>query len=384
MAGVYSYLPLGLRVLKKIENVIREEMDAVGGQELHMSVLQEKSLWEKSGRWNDEVVDNWFKTDLKNGTEVGLGSTHEEPLSNILKDHISSYKELPVYPYQIQVKFRNEARAKSGLMRGREFLMKDMYSFCKSEEEQHEFYEKSKKAYTKIFERVGLGDKTYMTFASGGTYSKYSHEFQTLTEAGEDTIYLDESSGLALNKELLDEKENLEEFKGKDLVEHKSAEVGNIFNLGTKFSEAEGFFYLDENGEKQKVWMGSYGIGLGRVMATIAEVFADENGLVWPEAVAPYKFHIVALDVKNEEVRKTADEIHRMMERSNIEVLYDDRDLSAGEKFAESDLLGIPYRIVISENNLKEGVLEIKSRKDGEIKKIEKEKILKSLLESDS
>ena len=250
MAGVYSYLPLGLRVLKKIENVIREEMDAVGGQELHMSVLQEKSLWEKSGRWNDEVVDNWFKTDLKNGTEVGLGSTHEEPLSNILKDHISSYKELPVYPYQIQVKFRNEARAKSGLMRGREFLMKDMYSFCKSEEEQHEFYEKSKKAYTKIFERVGLGDKTYMTFASGGTYSKYSHEFQTLTEAGEDTIYLDESSGLALNKELLDEKENLEEFKGKDLVEHKSAEVGNIFNLGTKFSEAEGFFYLDENGEK--------------------------------------------------------------------------------------------------------------------------------------
>jgi len=381
MAGVYVYLPLGFRVLQKIKNIIREEMDNIGGQELHMSVLQDKDIWEKSGRWDDGVVDNWFKSTLKNGTEVGLGFTHEEPLSDLLKDHISSYRDLPIYPYQIQTKFRNEARAKSGLMRGREFLMKDMYSFCKSEEEQHKFYEKSKKAYKKIFERVGLGDMTYITFASGGSFSKFSHEFQTLTEAGEDTIYLDEKTGMALNKEVLDEKENLDEFKGKDLKELKAVEVGNIFNLGTKFSEAEGLYYLDEEGKKQKVWMGSYGIGLGRVMATIAEVFADENGLIWPESVAPFKFHIVALDMRNDEVRKTADEIYRMMKGSNIEALYDDRDRAPGEKFADSDLLGIPYRVVISEKNLKENILEIKNRKTGEVKKIDKDKILKSLLE---
>lgn len=381
MAGVYTYLPLGLRVLKKVENIIREEMNAIGGQELQMTVLQDKEIWQKSGRWSDEEVDNWFKSSLKNGTEVGLGFTHEEPLSNLVRDHVSSYRDLPIFPYQIQTKFRNEARAKSGLMRGREFLMKDLYSFCKSEKEQLEFYEKAKKAYVRVFERMGLGEITYVTFASGGVFSKFSHEFQTLTEAGEDTIYIDENTKTALNKEVLAEKENLEEFKGKDLVEKKAVEVGNIFNLGTRFSEAENLYYLDEEGQKQKVWMGSYGIGLGRVMATIAEVFADEYGLVWPENVAPYKFHIVALDIKNDEVKKVASEIHRMMEGSNIEVLYDDRDLSAGEKFAESDLLGIPYRIIVSDKNLKEGLLEIKDRKTGEIKKVEKNKILKSLLE---
>jgi prolyl-tRNA synthetase len=381
MAGVYSFLPLGLRVLEKINNIIREEMNYIGGQEIHLSVLQDKSIWEKTNRWSDEVVDNWFKTKLKNGTELGLGFTHEETLSNLMRDHISSYRDLPVFPYQIQTKFRNEERAKSGLMRGREFLMKDMYSFCKNEDEQLKFYEKVKKAYTKIFERAGLGDNTYITFASGGSFSKFSHEFQTLTDSGEDTIYIDSKSKMALNKEVLDQQENLEEFKGKDLIESTAVEVGNIFNLGTKFSEAEGLFYLDEKGEKQKVWMGSYGIGPGRVMATIAENNNDEFGLTWPESVAPFKFHIVALDVKNENVKKTADEIYRMMEKSRIETLYDDRDLLAGEKFAESDLLGIPYRIVVSERNLKDGMLEIKNRKTGEVKKIEKDTILKSLLE---
>lgn len=384
MAGVYSYLPLGLRVLKKIENIIREEMNRIGGQELHMTVLQDKQVWEKSGRWNDDVVDNWFKSELKNGTEVGLASTHEEPLTNLLKSHISSYKDLPIYPYQIQTKFRNEIRAKSGIIRVREFLMKDMYSFNKSEEEFKDFYEKCATAYVKIFEKLGLGEITYRTLADGGSFTKdFTDEFQTISDAGEDIIYVDEEKKIAINKEVYND-ETIKKLRlnKADLVEKKAIEVGNIFPLGTKYTEAMSLYFKDEKGEEQKIWMGSYGIGLGRVMGTIAEVFADENGLVWPEAVAPFKFHIVALDIeKNEEVRKVAQEIHKMMQNSGIEVLYDDRDLSAGEKFAESDLLGIPFRMVVSEKNLKEGVLEIKTRSTGEVTMVEKDKMLKSLLE---
>ncbi|PIP86378.1 prolyl-tRNA synthetase [Candidatus Campbellbacteria bacterium CG11_big_fil_rev_8_21_14_0_20_44_21] len=381
MAGVYNYLPLGLRTLNKINKIIREEMDAIGGQEIHMSVLQEKGIWQKSKRWDKTIVDNWFKSKLKNGTEVGLGFTHEEPLANLMKNHISSYRDLPIFPYQIQVKFRNETRAKSGLMRGREFLMKDMYSFCKTEDEQHKFYEKAKKAYGKIFQRLGLGDITYLTFASGGSFSKFSHEFQTITPNGEDTIYIEENKRIALNKEILKEKENIEDFKEKKLVPQKAVEVGNIFNLGTKFSESQGLYYLDEKGKKQKVWMGSYGIGPGRVMGTIVEVFADKSGIVWPEAVAPFKFHIVALDAANKNVRMEAEEIYKKMLGSGIESLYDDREAPAGEKFADSDLIGIPYRIVVSEKNLADGTLEIKNRKTGEVKKVAKEKILNSLLQ---
>jgi prolyl-tRNA synthetase len=382
MAGVYSYLPLGLRVLKKIENIIREEMNAIGGQEVLMTTLQDPKIWEKSGRWDDEIVDNWFKTELKNGEELGVGMSHEEPLTNLLKEHISSYKDIPKYIYQIQTKFRNELRAKSGLMRVREFLMKDLYSFNKSEEDFREFYEKCANAYTKIFDRLGIGEVTYRTLAAGGSFTvSLTDEFQTLSDAGEDIIYIDKEKKIAINKEVYTDEniKNLGLDKSK-LEEKKSIEVGNIFPLGTKYSEALGLKYKDENGENQTPIMGSYGIGLGRVLATIAEVFADENGLIWPESVAPFKFHIVALDVTNNEVRKTASEIHRMMENSNIEVLYDDRDKTPGEKFAESDLLGIPYRIVISERNLKEGMLEIKDRKTGEVKKVNKDETLRSLL----
>jgi prolyl-tRNA synthetase len=343
--------------------------------------LQDKEVWEKTDRWDDSKVDIWFKTKFKNGTESGLGFTHEEPLTKLMKDHINSYRDLPIYVYQIQDKFRNEVRAKSGLMRTREFLMKDMYSFCKTEEEQKKFYEKAKRAYEKIFHRAGIGDITYYTLASGGSFSKYSNEFQTITETGEDIIYINEENRTALNKELSDEKELLPEFKGKNLIEKKAVEVGNIFPLGTRFSEAMELYYLDEKGKKNLVWMGSYGIGPGRLMATIAEVFADGNGLIWPESVAPFKFHIVALEMDNEEVKKTANEIYKKMENSGIEVLYDDRDVSAGEKFADSDLMGIPYRIVVSEKNLKDNVLEIKARQTGEVKKVEKDEILKSLLE---
>ena len=373
MAGVYSYLPLGLRVLNKIVNIIREEMDAIGGVELSLTALQDKKVWEASGRWDDNVLDVWFKTQFKNGGETGLGTTHEEPLTNLMKDHIRSFRDLPVYAYQFQTKFSNEVRAKSGIMRGREFLMKDLYSFCRDQEEQQAFYEKAKGAYVKIFDRLGLGDKTYITFASGGSFAKYSHEFQTLTEAGEDMIYVHEGKKIAINKEVLND-EVLTDLgiKRADLVERKAVEVGNIFNLGTRFSDALDLVYKDEKGKPQSVVMGSYGIGPGRVMGTIVETFADEKGLVWPEAVAPFDVHLVALFDKDGKVKKVADELYAKLIKQGVEVLYDDRDETAGTKFSDSDLIGIPVRYVISEKTLavdsaSGGSIEVKNRATGKV-----------------
>lgn len=376
MAGVYSYLPLGLRVMNKIVNIIREEMNAIGGQELHLTALQDRGSWQASGRWDDAVVDNWFKTKLKNGTDLGLGFTHEEPLTAIMKDNVRSFRDLPIYAYQFQTKFRNEARAKSGIMRGREFLMKDLYSFCRDLKEQEAFYEKAKGAYVKIFDRLGLGEKTYVTFASGGSFSKYSHEFQTLTEAGEDTIYVHEGAKgagakIAINKEVLNDEVLKDlDIKRADLVEKKAVEVGNIFNLGTRFSDALGLVYKDEKGKPQPVFMGSYGIGPGRVMGTIVETFADEKGIVWPEAVAPFGVHLVALFDEAGKVRAVADKVYADLTAKGVEVLYDDRDASAGEKFSDSDLIGIPVRWVVSEKTLGTGAagsVEVKDRKTGKV-----------------
>ncbi len=377
MAGVYDFLPLGLRVLNKIVNIIREEMNALGGVELQMSALQDRTHWETSGRWDDEVLDVWFKTRLKNGNETGLGTTHEEPLTAVMKDHIRSFRDLPVYAYQFQTKFRNEVRAKSGIMRGREFLMKDLYSFCSTKAEQDYFYEKAKAAYVKIFERLGLGEKTYLTFSSGGSFSKYSHEFQTLTEAGEDTIYVHKAKKLAINKEVLNE-EVLSDLgiKREDLVEKKAVEVGNIFNLGTRFSDSLGLVYNDEQGKSQPVVMGSYGIGPSRVMGTIVETFADEKGIVWPEAVAPFNIHLIGLFNNSGSVRAAADKIYRDMTSKGVEVLFDDRDVSAGEKFSDSDLIGIPTRYIVSEKTLAAtvdgsiGAIEVKDRKTGKVEMI--------------
>src|ERR1035437_5024037 len=269
MAGVYDYLPLGLRTLNKICNIVREEMNKIGGQELFLTVLQDKTPWEKTGRWADEVMGVWFKTKLLNGTELGLGPTHEEPLITLMKSHIRSYKDLPVAPYQIQTKFRNETRAKGGIMRGREFLMKDMYSFSKDEKEHEVFYEKAKKAYTNMFDRFGIGEITYFTYALGGTFSKYSHEYQTLADNGEDTIYCCDKCMVAVNKELIEEQKVCPKCGNKDLIERKSVEVGNIFKLGFKYSEPLDLVYVDEKGEKKFVFMGCYGFGPSRTMGTI-------------------------------------------------------------------------------------------------------------------
>ncbi len=380
MAGVYSYLPLGLRVMEKIVGVIREEMNAIGGQEVTLTALQDKKVWETSGRWDDSVLDVWFKTKLKNDTELGLGTTHEEQLTALMKDYIASYRDLPRYVYQFQTKFRNETRAKSGIMRGREFMMKDLYSFSADQESHDVFYEKTKQAYSRVFARLGLGDRTYVTFASGGSFSKYSHEFQTVTDAGEDSIFIDEKKKIAVNKEVLND-EVLKDLSIKriDLVEKKAVEVGNIFSLGTRFSDAFELNFVASDGSKKPVIMGSYGIGPGRLMGTIAEVLSDANGLVWPEVVAPFRLHLIALFDKEGKVKTYTDELYQELTEQGVEVLYDDRDQRAGEKFADADLIGIPYRAIVSDKTLAERVVEFKDRKTGDVTKISETELQKIL-----
>lgn len=359
MAGVYTILPLGLRVVDKITAIIREEMNAIGGVEMQTSALQSKDVWEKTGRWSDDVVDNWFKTTLKSGGEVGLSFTNEEAYSSIVKSFVSSYKDLPIYPYDFKTIFRNEARAKSGIMRGREFYWKALYSFSKDKAEHDAFYEQAKDAYLRVYNRVGLKDYTYLTFASGGTFSKFSHEFQAVSDAGEDDIYIDESKGIAINKEVLTD-DVLAELgvERAHLVEKKAIEVGNIFSLGFKFSEPFDLVYKNQAGENVPVFMGSYGIGITRLMGTVVEVLSDDKGIVWPASIAPFAVHLVSLGSNNE-----GDKIYDALTAQGIEVLYDDRDgVMAGEKFADADLIGIPHRVVVSPRSLEKGGVEYKHR----------------------
>lgn len=363
MAGVYVYLPLGLKVLENIKQIVREEMNKVGGQEVQMTVLQPKDIWEKTNRWDDGVVDNWFKTKLANGTELGVGLTHEEPVVDVLKDYVSSYKDLPLNIYQIQNKFRNELRAKSGLLRGREFVMKDMYSFARSQEEHDKVYEEIAEAYNRVYDRLGIGDITYRTHADGGYFTdKFSHEFQTISAIGEDTIYVDEAKKIAVNKEVYSD-ENLAKMslKKEDLVEKRGVEVGNIFPLESKYSDALDLYYLDENGQQQSIIMGCYGIGISRLMGVLAELFADDKGLVWPASVAPAQVYLVRLG-NEEAVIKAADDLYDQLIQQNISVLYDDRDMRPGEKFADGDLMGIPHRVVVSARTFEQNKVEYKSR----------------------
>lgn len=375
-AGVYDLLPLGVRVVKKIEGIVRDEMNNVGGQEVYLSVLQDKEAWQKTERWDDGVVDNWFKTSLKNGTEMGLGFTHEEPLTNLMRDHINSYRDLPQYPYQIQTKFRNEARAKSGIMRGREFSMKDLYSFSATPEEHDTFYEQMKGAYKNIFDRVGIGEVTHLTFASGGSFSKYSHEFQTITDAGEDSIFV-APNGLAVNREVFTDEVLADlELDKNELEEKKAVEVGNIFSLGTKFSDALGLTYKNEEGKPQPVIMGSYGIGIGRLMGTVVEVLSDDKGIVWPTSIAPFHVHIVSIGAD-----KQAEKLYGELTEAGVEVLFDDRDVRPGEKLGDSDLLGIPVRIVVSQKNNEAGEYELKMRNEKEAEQVAQTDIMNVLKE---
>jgi len=371
-AGVYTFLPLGLRVLKKIENIIREEMNKVGGQEILMPALTPKNIWETTGRW--VAFDALFRLAGVDNREYALGATHEEVVVPLAQKYTFSYKDLPLYIYQIQDKFRNEKRAKSGILRGREFVMKDLYSFHADEADLDQYYKAMQKVYFKIYERCGLLDKTYLTFASGGSFAKYSHEFQTITPAGEDEIHICDNCQIAINKEILaDLQHKCPNCGSKDLREEKAIEVGNIFKLGTKYSEPFGFMYVDEAGNKKPVIMGCYGIGLSRILGTVAEVCHDERGLVWPKEIAPFTVHLVTVnspDIEaNNRIKLASEKLFRELTESGIEVLFDDREgeTSTGEKFADADLIGCPLRLVISERTLEEDSVEIKKR--GEEKK---------------
>lgn len=366
MAGVYAYLPLGIRVLEKIKQIVREEMNAISGQELIMTALQKKELWERTDRWDDKIVDVWFKSELKAGGEVGFGWSHEEPIGEMMKNFISSYKDLPISVYQFQTKLRNELRAKSGIMRGREFVMKDMYSFAADEETHLAYYESTKPAYMNVFKRLGIGDDTYITFAAGGAFTKFSHEFQTICETGEDVTYIDRKKGIAINEEVLnDETLNSLGVSRDSLEKFNTAEVGNIFNFGQQKATDLELHVRDAEGKDIPVWMGSYGIGVTRLMGVLVEKFADEKGIVWPESVAPFAVHLVSITGGNADVISEADKLYELLQGHGIEVLYDDRDARAGEKFADSELIGIPKRVIVSEKTISQGGVELVSRKDG-------------------
>jgi prolyl-tRNA synthetase len=363
-AGVYALLPMGLAVIENIKEIVRQEMNDIGGNELLMTTLQRKELWEHTDRWDSAKVDAWFKTTLQNGTEVGLAWSHEEPITDMMKEFIASYRDLPAYVYQFQAKLRNELRAKSGIMRSREFIMKDFYSYSRTEAEHKAFYDAMTQSYLRIFSQIGLGDDTYLTLASGGAFTQFSHEFQTVTQNGEDTIYLDREAKLAINQEVMSDEVVDQAGVNKDRLEKvKAAEVGNIFNFGTKKSEQLGLYFSDEDGTTKPVVLGSYGIGITRLLGVLTEHLADEKGLVWPVNVAPYTLYLANIG-DSPEVLSRADEIYDYLTDRGVKVLYDDRTERPGEKFADADLFGIPFRAVVSEKSLQSGGIELKSRKE--------------------
>lgn len=376
MAGVYAYTPLGLRVLENIKQIVREEMNAIGSQELIMSSLQRKETWEGTGRWSDEVVDVWFKSHLQDGTEVGFGWSHEEAIIEMMKQYVRSYKDLPVSLYQFQTKLRNELRAKSGIMRGREFVMKDMYSMHATAEDCDAYYEQAIEAYKRVYDRLGLGDSTFVTFASGGAFTKFSHEFQTICAAGEDTLYVDEGHTLAVNEEVLDDAASELGIDKASLQPVVSAEVGNIFKFGTEKSEQMSFMYAGEDGKEHPVYLASYGIGVTRVMGVVVEKFADDKGIVWPENIAPAKVYLVQI---GKESVALADELYAELVEKGIEVIYDDRDERPGAKFADAELTGIPYRVTVSDRLMNEEKFEFTSRATGAEELLTRDELLAKL-----
>jgi prolyl-tRNA synthetase len=377
MAGVYAYTPLGLRVVEKIKQIVREEMNAVQGQELIMTSLQNPETWKVTSRWSDDVVDVWFKSELKDGSDVGFGWSHEEPIMEMRQHYVQSYRDLPVSVYQFQTKLRNELRAKSGIMRGREFVMKDMYSLHASAEDLDEYYNKVIDAYKRAYERLGLGDDTYVTFASGGAFTKFSHEFQTICDAGEDILYLHRGKNIAVNEEVLDDAAAELGIDKSELEKVKSAEVGNIFNFGTEKAEQMGIHFTDSEGVQKPIYLASYGIGITRVMGVIVEKFADDKGIVWPESVAPYAVYLVRIG--GDEAIKHADELYNELTTKGIEVLYDDRDERPGAKFADSELMGIPHRVTVSDRLIESEKYEYTLRSSGETTELTRQELLAKL-----
>lgn len=366
-AGVYTLLPFGFLVLQKIQTIISEEIEAINGKRILMPVLIPKTNWQRTARW--KTFEELYKVKGKTNQEYGLGSTHEEVVVPVVQKYVSSYKDLPCCVYQIQTKFRDEIRVKSGLLRGREFDMKDLYSFHRNVKDLNEYYEKVKKTYFDILKRMGLKDKTYLTLASGSTFSKFSHEFQTITLAGEDIIHICQNCALAINQEIKKDYPKCPQCGKKEFKKEKAIEVGNIFKLGAKYTKPFNFQFTDKDGSKKLVIMGCYGIGPSRLMGTIVEICNDKNGIIWPKEVAPFDVHLLSLPNTTRTVLVESEKIYKNLRKQGIEVLYDDREnKSAGEKFADADLIGIPTRIVISERTLKSNSVEIKKRDKQETK----------------
>lgn len=377
MAGVYAYTPLGLRVLENIKKIVREEMNAIDSQELIMTSLQNPDVWKTTSRWDDEVVDVWFKSRLKDESEIGFGWSHEEPIMEMMQHFVSSYRDLPISVYQFQNKLRNELRAKSGIMRGREFIMKDMYSLHASQEDLDVYYSRVIEAYKKSFDRLGLGNDTYVTFASGGAFTKFSHEFQTVCDAGEDILYLHRGKNIGVNEEVLDDAVAELGLDRNELEKVKSAEVGNIFNFGTEKAEQMGVYFTDKEGKQRPIYLASYGIGITRVMGVIVEKLSDDKGIVWPESVAPARVYLVRIG--GEQAERHADELYEELTGKGIEVLYDDRDERPGTKFADSELMGIPHRVTVSDRLIEGEKYEYTPRLSGETTELTRSELLGKL-----
>jgi prolyl-tRNA synthetase len=362
-AGIYTFLPIGWRVHSKIENIIREEMNRLGGQEFSMPTLAPKTLWQETGRWKS-IDPPLFTTRDRHDKEYALGPTHEEVITDLARRYVKSYKDLPFSAYQIQDKFRNELRATGGLLRTREFFMKDLYSFHANESDFRAFFKKAIEAYEKIFERVGL--KTLVSQASGGSIGgDITYEFQVPASVGEDLVFFCKDCGYAINKQFAEEKKvknTCPECKGK-LSETNAIEAGQVFSLGTKYSKSMGANFTDKDGKVKPLVMGCYGIGIGRLMSAIVEVFNDEKGIIWPEKVAPFSTHLVSIG-SDSKITKKANEIYEKLSKKGEEVLYDDREESPGVKLADVDLIGIPQRMVVSENTLKKDSVEVKNRSE--------------------
>lgn len=377
-AGIYNYLPLGMRVLTKICDIVREEMNAVDGQEIFMPVLAPRENWKQTGR--DETMDPiLYRTKGAGDHDFVLGPSHEEIVTPLVKKFVRSYKDLPLSVYQIQAKFRNEQRAKAGILRGREFGMKDMYSFHRDNADLDAYYERAKEAYTKVYKRLGL--TAYVVEASGGAFAdSHSHEFSVVTPVGEDTILVCEKCDFAQNIEIVKEgeREKCPKCKGK-VVEKKAIEAGNIFKLGLKYSEAFNVTYTDENGKEVLVPMGCYGIGTTRMVGTIVEASHDEKGIIWPASVAPYQLHLVSITAGDAVMVQKADELYDMLRKKGVDVLYDDRDESTGKKLNDADLIGIPVRVIISKKSLEKGGVEVKKRAEKEAKIVKLEEVLAML-----
>jgi prolyl-tRNA synthetase len=343
-----------------------------------MTGLQRKDVWEKTGRWSDDVVDVWFKTHLQDGTELGMGWSHEEPIVEMLKQYVQSYKDLPISLYQFQTKLRNELRAKSGVMRGREFIMKDMYSFHTSAEDLDAYYNKTIDAYKRVYERFGIGSDTYVTFASGGAFTKFSHEFQTICDAGEDVIYLHREKNVAINEEVIEDAIVELGISRDELEQVKTAEVGNIFNFGTQKTDEMGLHFTDETGERKSLYIGSYGIGITRAVGVIAEKLSDEKGLVWPESVTPFTVFLAQLG-NDDSVVSASQKLYDELNSKGVTVFWDDRDVRPGEKFGDADLYGFPYRVVVSQKTIEAGNFELKRRTETEAKMVSYDELIKTL-----